>query len=419
MHFALVVPALNEEDAIGKTLERILETRSKVVQQTPVTRMTIVFVNDGSTDRTQEVVDRPEFADVVQVRFPSNQGYGAAILAGWQATNASILGFIDADGTCDPYYCVPMIRDLLRTNADVVLAARLSPESKMPPIRRLGNVLFAKLLGAISGKKLTDCASGFRVVRRSSLPLIWPLPRGMHFTPAMSAICLLDPRLRIAEVPMPYAERIGRSKLSVLRDGLRFLYVILFTVCCYTPLKTMLTVAALWSALVVGLVALMSATGGSQTAPYLALGGAVVSLLALWVGAICHQLNFLLIGPRRDWGWAERVLQRLLEYKVLILSGLSVLAAAVLGLLALGVTRPDPSPIAIVPLVFLTFAGASAALVGVVLRVIWAVSQKQKALTSEDPFAPNLPNVPQPIVVPPNTSVDEEVEPTRIANMSA
>ncbi|MDH3718777.1 MAG: glycosyltransferase, partial [Planctomycetota bacterium] len=61
LHYVLVVPALNEEDAIGSTLRRALAARQKVLDETPVSEMTVVFVNDGSTDRTQEIVDQPEF----------------------------------------------------------------------------------------------------------------------------------------------------------------------------------------------------------------------------------------------------------------------------------------------------------------------------------------------------------------------
>jgi glycosyltransferase involved in cell wall biosynthesis len=95
MHFALVVPALNEEGAIEGTLRRCLAARERVCAETPVSEMTVVFVNDGSTDRTQEIVDRIESDHLVKLRFEKNRGYGAAIKAGWQATDAELLGFID------------------------------------------------------------------------------------------------------------------------------------------------------------------------------------------------------------------------------------------------------------------------------------------------------------------------------------
>jgi hypothetical protein len=75
-----------------------------------------------------------------------------------------------------------------------------------------------------------------RVIRRDALAMLAPLPTGLHFTPAMSCRAALDPRLTLAEVPMTYAEREGRSKLGVVRDGWRFLKVILQIAVQYRPL---------------------------------------------------------------------------------------------------------------------------------------------------------------------------------------
>jgi len=120
----------------------------------------------------------------------------------------------------------------------------------MPAIRRLGNALFAVLLGHLSRQKVRDTASGMRVLRKDALPRLLPLPDGLHFTPAMSARALVDGELRVAELEMPYEERIGRSKLAVVRDGLRFLGVI-FSAVAYIrasrltgPVVALLAVAA-------------------------------------------------------------------------------------------------------------------------------------------------------------------------------
>jgi hypothetical protein len=380
MRFALVVPALNEEEAIADTLRRALAARAKVLDATPVDDMVVVFVNDGSTDRTQEIVDQPEFDEVVKVRFERNQGYGAAIKAGWQAVDTELVGFIDGDGTCDPDFCVHLINRLEKTNADVVLASRLNPDSRMPLIRKVGNTMFARLLGVISGKSLTDCASGFRVVRRSSLRLLSPLPDGMHFTPTLSAICLLDPRLRIEEVPMPYQERLGRSKLSVLKDGLRFLFTILFAACCYTPIKTMLAASAVTGAASLALVALLMLTGWAPGAGALiGLGGLVVAMQGVYTGIICHQLNFLLLGPRYRVGPAEQVLQQMLEYRRLLVVGPLIAAVGLVGLIGAGLWG-TADYLTLVPLMFLVIIGGSTTLGGLIVRVIWAVGEKEKAL---------------------------------------
>ena len=388
MRLALVVPALNEEEAIAATLRRVLDARAKVVAETDVTEMIVVFVNDGSTDRTQEIVDQPEFDEVVKVRFEHNRGYGAAIKAGWEATDAELVGFIDGDGTCDPEFCVKLVNRLQETNADAVLAGRLTPESEMPLIRKIGNVIFARLLGLVSGKDLTDSASGFRIVRRSSLKLMCPLPDGLHFTPAMSCICLLDPRLRIEEVPMHYKERIGRSKLSVIKDGFRFLYTILFSACCYAPLKTMIgastIVGGLWAALLWALFLLTGSLDGTSIIMGLAAGLVVLMLVA--TGIVVHQLNDLMIGPRRDADLTEQFLQWGLHYRRLITGG-SIVGALGFGLLtALVITQPITSNTSLVGailtmLIFLV--GVGSVVMGVIVRVIWAVSEKQKALIAD------------------------------------
>ena len=130
----------------------------------------------------------------------------------------------------------------------------------MPRIRALGNTLFAVMLGLLSKRSVGDTASGMRVIRRDCLEHLYPLPDGLHFTPAMSARILLEDRLRLVEVPMPYAERIGRSKLSVLRDGLRFLHVITLAALCYRPARPLLLLA--------GLVAIPALLLGLQPATY-------------------------------------------------------------------------------------------------------------------------------------------------------
>ena len=184
-----------------------------------------MVVSDGSTDRTAAIARGYPGVDVVE--FPANRGYGAAIKAGWERGGGELLGFLDADGTCDPRAFVPMCQVILEKGSDLVLGNRMGAGSRMPRVRRLGNVLYALLLGRLSRRQVGDTASGMRVVRRDALPKLLPLPDGLHFTPAMSAWALMEEEVKIAEVPIPYRERVGKSKLRLVRDGLRFLEVIL------------------------------------------------------------------------------------------------------------------------------------------------------------------------------------------------
>lgn len=254
VELTIVIPALDEEDAIASIIERCQEASPRIVAETDVDAVRIVVVSDGSTDRTPEIAQSYEGIDVVV--FPLNRGYGAAIKAGWEKGGGDLLAFLDADGTCDPNYFIPMCNAATRDGQDVVLGCRMGEGSEMPAIRRLGNTMYAILLGFLSRRRVRDTASGMRVIKRTALPRLYPLPDGLHFTPAMSARALMDERVAIHEVDMSYSERVGESKLHVLKDGVRFLRVILSTVAYVRvsrltlPILAVLVLAALaliWS----------------------------------------------------------------------------------------------------------------------------------------------------------------------------
>lgn len=249
---SIVIPALNEEEAIGSTIERALAARERIVAESPAAGVEILVVNDGSTDRTEEIARR--YPEVTVIGFDRNRGYGAAIKMGFSIARGEWVGFLDADGTCDPAFFANLCRAIERERADVALGSRMGPGSEMPLVRTVGNTVFALLLGVLSRQRIQDTASGMRVIRRSVLPDLDPLPDGLHYTPAMTARVLLEGKLKLVEEPMPYAERVGDSKLSVAKDGVRFLVSIVRAAAIYRPARPLLLFAGVFGlgALVVG-----------------------------------------------------------------------------------------------------------------------------------------------------------------------
>lgn len=240
---SVVIPALNEELAIGNTLRRCIAARETIKARTGLADVEFLIVSDGSTDRTEELAR--SFADVTVLTFAVNRGYGAAIKCGFEHAHGDLLGFLDADGTCDPEFFADLVSTAQREGADVVLGSRMGEGSQMPWIRTVGNRLFAWLLSAFSMRSVVDTASGMRVIRRSALKDLYPLPDGLHFTPAMSARVLMEGKLKLVERPMPYSERTGRSKLHVLRDGIRFLSIIVRAAVTFRPARPLLMLALL------------------------------------------------------------------------------------------------------------------------------------------------------------------------------
>lgn len=254
---SIVIPALNEEEAIGSTVERCLAARAQIVAESPAAAVEILVVNDGSTDRTEEIArSHPE---VTVIGFDRNRGYGAAIKMGFSLARGEWVGFLDADGTCDPAFFANLCRAIERERADVALGSRMGKGSEMPLVRTVGNTLFALLLGVLSRQRIQDTASGMRVIRRAVLPDLDPLPDGLHYTPAMTARVLLEGKLKLVEEPMPYAERVGDSKLSVAKDGVRFLASIVRAAAIYRPARPLLLFAGLF-----GLGALLLGSGPSR-----------------------------------------------------------------------------------------------------------------------------------------------------------
>lgn len=240
---SVVIPALNEEDSIEEIVRRVLSARDGLAE-VGVEDLELIVVDDGSSDRTVEILRLLD--DVQVVQHARNSGYGAALKTGFAAAKGEWIGFLDADGTYPPEYFPQLYEYAVAQNADIVVGSRMSgAESQMPAVRKLGNVIFARLVSVISAKNITDSASGMRVFRKSVLSRLYPLPDGLNLTPVMSTRALHE-RLTMVEVPIPYSERAGRSKLSAVHDGLRFAQSIVWTALNYNPVRPLGMIGAIF-----------------------------------------------------------------------------------------------------------------------------------------------------------------------------
>jgi len=230
---SVVIPAYNEEDGITEIAARVLSVEP-ALKKAGVHRLELLVVDDGSRDRTAEVASGIQ--GVTLIRHPKNKGYGAALKTGFSQAKGELIGFLDADGTYPPEYFPRLCQSALN-GSDLVIGSRMAGEdSKMPLTRRVGNFFFATLLTILGRQKVTDSASGMRVFKREILERVYPLPDGLNLTPVMSTRALHE-GIKIEEVPIPYSERVGRSKLSVIRDGRIFLQSMVWTAMSYNPVR--------------------------------------------------------------------------------------------------------------------------------------------------------------------------------------
>jgi glycosyltransferase involved in cell wall biosynthesis len=274
---SIVIPAYNEEGGIQDILDRILAIRPDL-ERVGVDDMEVIVVDDGSADRTAELVMAQP--GVQLVRHVKNGGYGAALKTGFAAANGEWIGFLDADGTYPPEYYPELYMTAVATDADIVIGSRMAgAASEMPKVRRLGNLIFARLVSLISAKEITDSASGMRIFKKSILPRLYPLPDGLNLTPVMSTRALHE-QIKMVEVPIPYSERVGRSKLSVVKDGMRFAQSIVWTALNYNPVRP-LGLIGLGALAVAGLVGLAILVARLQGVTFLGPLGAFTLFAAV------------------------------------------------------------------------------------------------------------------------------------------
>lgn len=233
----IVVPAFNEEGGIEGVVERL----SALELGVPVE---ILVVDDGSTDRTSDVLKR------LIARYPKlhvekhlvNRGYGAALKTGFARAKHEVVVITDGDGT----YPEDRIAELLARiddGADMAVGSRTGAEVNIPLVRRPAKAFLRKLASFLAGTPIPDLNSGLRAIRRELVLMYRPiLPSGFSFTTTITLAALTNDH-RVDYVAIDYAKRQGNSKIRPIRDTLGFTALILKTVMYFNPLKVFVPLA--------------------------------------------------------------------------------------------------------------------------------------------------------------------------------
>ncbi|HEV7502323.1 MAG TPA: glycosyltransferase family 2 protein [Vicinamibacteria bacterium] len=231
----VVIPAFNEEGAIADVVTRVRAAGPW---------REVLVVDDGSTDQTAA---RAEAAGARVVRHPYNMGNGAAVKSGIRESQSEVVLLMDADGQHDADDIARVIAGV--GTHDMVIGARSARDQSIT--RAFGNAVFRALASWLTGRPIPDLTSGFRAARRDRLlDILHLLPNGFSYT-TTSCLAFMKAGHSVAFVPIKARVRIGTSKIRVVRDGVRFLLIILKIVTLYSPLKVFFPISA--SAFLLGL----------------------------------------------------------------------------------------------------------------------------------------------------------------------
>ncbi len=385
---SVVIPAYNEEGCIAEIIERVLAIPQSLAAS-GVDGLELIVVDDGSNDRTAEIAS--SYEDVFLIRQPENRGYGAALKTGFSRSKGNLLGFLDADGTYPPEHFPDLCRVALEEDVDLVIGSRMSgTESEMPLVRRIGNLFFANLVSLLSNVRVSDSASGMRVIRREALGKLYPLPDGLNFTPVMSTRATHDD-IAWREAPIPYKERVGRSKLSVVRDGTRFLYTILWTALLYNPVRILggigLAFAAI-AAVISGIVLAMRLSGVTELGQWgvvAVFAGGLSATVGVALFALGATFNYLVSlfhkRPIRQGLFGKPLFKKPLDQHFGWMGLVAILVGTIVGIVSVILSLGGWS---VERLWFYLLIAAMALVTGVQLSVFWIIMRVLAELNTID-----------------------------------
>ena len=229
MNVSIIIPAYNEGKSIG---ELVAKTKDLYPE------FEIIVVNDGSKDNTASMAKE---AGAIVCEHPYNIGNGAAIKSGIRMASGDVFVFMDGDAQHNPEDIGRLLENI--PEFDMVVGAR-SIRSQASLGRALGNKLYNWFASYVAKFTIKDLTSGFRAVKSDiAKNFLYLLPNTYSYPTTLTLGILRNGR-SVKYIPIDVKKRkMGKSKLSVLRDGVRFFMIITRICTLYSPLRVFLPVS--------------------------------------------------------------------------------------------------------------------------------------------------------------------------------
>lgn len=277
-NLSIILPAKDEAGSLAQILPQLKERFPE---------SEIIVVNDASADETAEIA----LANKVRlVTHPYSMGNGAAIKSGARSAAGELLVFMDADGQHDPNEVSKLLAKM-DEGYDMVVGAR-GLIDHAGAHRGIANIVFNRLATWMVNHKVDDLTSGFRAVRADKFRrFLYLLPNAFSY-PTTITMSFFRAGFRIAYVPVSMPPRSGRSHIRPLRDGVRFLLIIIKIGTLYSPLKLFLPVSVAFFAAGLGYYVYTYLTSHRFTNMSALLF--IASILVFLIGIVSEQISALM-----------------------------------------------------------------------------------------------------------------------------
>ncbi len=275
---SIIIPAYREEAVISSVITDI-----RRVMDTTGHRYEIIVIDDGSDDETAA---KAEKAGARLIRHPYNIGNGAAVKTGIRNANGKILVMLDGDGQHSPED-IPRLLEKMDAY-DMAVGARTS-DSEASLHRTMANRIYNRFATYMCKRRIEDLTSGFRAIKRDiARQFVSLLPNTFSY-PTTITMAVVRSGYSLAYVPIKATRRTGKSKINPVKDGSRFLLIIIKIATLFSPMRVFLPVSVTMflAGLIWGLFKIIFM--GGQYGPTSAML-MTVSVVIFMVGLVSEQV---------------------------------------------------------------------------------------------------------------------------------
>lgn len=275
----IAIPAYNEESGIGGTL-RSLHREPRLASAD------VIVVDDGSTDRTAEIAAQ-HGASVI--RNWANLGYGASLKRAIRLARTDLVAWFDADGQHDAADLADMVDELYREQAHAVVGARTG-DSHVVKTRVVGKRILRFAAENAVGLKIPDINCGLRVFQRRVLVRYLDLLPDGFSASTTSTLLFMKRNYHIRFHPVRTVERIGKSSVRQIRDGLRTFHTILRISVMFNALRMFgyLSATLILVGLLYGIPLSLINRGGFPVFAALVI---ILGVQVFCLGVVCDQIS--------------------------------------------------------------------------------------------------------------------------------